>query len=134
MLGNYKGLLRVLKLRMLPRLFRLSKFIKFVRSQAGNAFFDILQTYLNLRHGFMRLIYSVLTIAISLHIAACTFYLTAKFDEFGPETWIIRNNYADSSNSHNYLSAMYWGLTTISSVGYGDINAITNAEKIVSIT
>ena len=32
-----------------------------------------------------------------------------------------------------YTASMYWALTTMSTIGYGDIKSITNVERIVSI-
>lgn len=33
----------------------------------------------------------------------------------------------------NYINALYWSVTTITTVGYGDITPITNAEKLYTI-
>ena len=32
-----------------------------------------------------------------------------------------------------YTASMYWALTTMSTIGYGDIKSVTNAERVVSI-
>jgi hypothetical protein len=45
----------------------------------------------------------------------------------------VQKNIQDESNSVKYLYAVYWALQTLTTVGYGDIPADTNSEKIVSI-
>jgi hypothetical protein len=37
------------------------------------------------------------------------------------------------STGEAYVSSIYWALTTMSTIGYGDIYAVTNGERIVSI-
>ena len=63
------------------------------------------------------------TVVVSVHIASCIWYLTAKLDDFSPECWIIRNNLSDSSISKKYLASIYWAVATILTVGYGDVHA-----------
>lgn len=41
--------------------------------------------------------------------------------------------YKDMDNSDQYLTAMYYAFTTITTVGYGDISGITSIEKIFCI-
>lgn len=55
----------------------------------------------------MRMLNAVSAIIVSLHIAACVFYLTARIDGFSPDTWVVRNNYIDNSTFTKYLAAVY---------------------------
>lgn len=64
---------------------------------------------------------------------ACNWYFTAMIDDFGPETWVARKGYVDSDIGTQYLAALYWSITTMSTVGYGDITALTETEMILSI-
>ncbi len=68
---------------------------------------------------------------ICLHLAACFWYFTAKLDGFGPDTWVVRYDYRNSSDADLYMTAFYWALTTPSTVGYGDIGAVTMMERIL---
>ena len=52
---------------------------------------------------------------------------------FYPDSWVSRNSYMDRSNMEKYISSMYWTIQTVTTVGYGDVGAVTNSEKMLSI-
>ena len=81
----------------------------------------------------MRLIKSFLTVLMLVHIMACFWYFTAKLEGFGPDTWVVRHGYTDESNEELYTASFYWAMTTLSTVGYGDITAETSLERIIAI-
>ena len=67
------------------------------------------------------------------HLFACFWFLTAKFDDFNPNTWVVRKKLLDSSPGTQYLYALYWSTQTVVTVGYGDIPAVTSAEITLSL-
>ena len=52
----------------------------------------------------------------------------AKLDDFGPDTWVFRKNMRDNSNLSLYMASIYFALTTLATVGYGDICSKTNSN------
>jgi hypothetical protein len=68
---------------------------------------------------------------ICLHLAACFWYFTAKLDGFNPDTWVARYGLENDSDADLYMTAFYWALTTLSTVGYGDIGAETMMERVL---
>eukprot|EP00347_Sterkiella_histriomuscorum_P021070 403335377 len=70
---------------------------------------------------------------ISTHITACFFYLAAKFEDFGPETWVARMKLQDKDQGDQYLYAFYWSTQTVLTAGFGDIHALTELEMILSL-
>ena len=67
----------------------------------------------------MFLVYFTLT----THIVACIWIIAAKMDEDFDNTWIA--GYQDVSNGELYLTSFYFTVTTITTVGYGDMSAST---------
>ena len=63
------------------------------------------------------------TVLIAVHIAACIWYFLARITDFDVNTWVVRYNFEDSGQFHQYLAAFYWIFTTMVTVGYGDIAA-----------
>lgn len=54
-------------------------------------------------------------------------------DDFDPETWVVRFGIQDSTRGRQYLASLYWSITTVLTVGYGDIHAGTNIERLISV-
>lgn len=62
------------------------------------------------------------------HSFACLWYLLAKLDDFHDETWVARYGYTESSVLRQYIASLYFIVTTITTVGYGDITSSTAEE------
>jgi hypothetical protein len=81
----------------------------------------------------LRLLAEAIAVVYLVHIFAWIYYFIATVNDLGPDTWVVQKNIQDESNSVKYLYAVYWALQTLTTVGYGDIPADTNEEKIVCI-
>jgi hyperpolarization activated cyclic nucleotide-gated potassium channel 2 len=57
----------------------------------------------------------------------------AKFDEGSKENWIYSKDFVDMNEYDLYITSFYFSVTTIVTVGYGDITAISSTEKIVAV-
>jgi hypothetical protein len=55
-----------------------------------------------------------------------------KFDD-GKDNWIYSKGITDMSEGELYMTSFYFTITTIVTVGYGDITAISVIEKIVAV-
>lgn len=70
-----------------------------------------------------------------VHCAGCLYYLLAdRYPQQG-KTWIgtVIPNFRETSLSIRYISALYWSVTTMTTVGYGDLHAV-NAREMIFIT
>ncbi|OMJ65278.1 hypothetical protein SteCoe_38634 [Stentor coeruleus] len=124
-----KTFARFLRLPKLYRLLRFSKLLKLMKSHTQNEILDKIQELLSVKNFVMKVAKSYLTVLIIIHVVSCIWYLTAKLDDFSPDTWVVRLGYQDSDIGSLYLTSMYWAFTTLITVGYGDIYAYTPMEK-----
>lgn len=71
----------------------------------------------------------VLLLALCIHLMSCIFYMIARIENFGPETWIARTGLEDVNPWEKYFACVYWAITTLTTIGYGDITPYTATEK-----
>lgn len=70
-----------------------------------------------------------------VHCAGCLYYLLADRYPHKGETWLgsVNPNFTETSLWIRYISAMYWSITTMTTVGYGDLHAVNTVEMIFII-
>ena len=113
--------MRILQLFKLLRLLKSSKHFK--------RMFDII----NMNVGIVKMIMVAVSVMFLVHLIGCFWFLQAKLSDFNPDTWVIRFGFMDADSSVQYLASVYWALQTLTTVGFGDINAYTVTEKITAI-
>jgi len=63
---------------------------------------------------------------------ACIFFFISREDsKDDPTAWIILNGAIDKSLYYQYVTSLYWAITTMITVGYGDVTPSTPNEKVV---
>lgn len=122
--GGMNSLVRLIRLPRLYRLVRITRIFKALQS-SDSEFMEKFQDVLNIKQSSIRVFTSLLTALICLHLASCFWYFTAKLDAFHPDTWVVRYGYRNDSDATLYITSFYWAITTLSTVGYGDISAET---------
>ena len=70
-----------------------------------------------------------------MHCAGCLYYLLADKYPHEGRTWLgtVFPNFRETSLSIRYVSALYWSVTTMTTVGYGDMHAVNALEMIFII-
>ena len=130
--------MKVLRLMRLAHLLRLSKFKK--QWEQHKEEFHALQ-----RAG--KLMACVFGMLYACHLIACMWFYFGTLGMDGPQGapggWIEAewpnhthgpNGSFDSvSNYERYITSMYWAITVLSTVGFGEIHPQTNAEKLFSL-
>ena len=48
-------------------------------------------------------------------------------------SWVMRLDLLYESTSMKYSFSMYWAFQTLTTVGYGDVRAVRNDERIIAI-
>lgn len=80
-----------------------------------------------------KLMYFLLTFLLLSHLSTCIWYFVDKMEDLSPDSWVVRLGYIDSTNFQIYVLSFYWTLTTVTTVGYGDISAGTTPERIYNL-
>ncbi len=115
----------------LPKLFRAFKLIQDNRN-VEKCLRNLIEKF-KLGINFQRCFLLLFSFAFSNHICACLFYYLARINNFDPTTWVSHLNLIDRSEIDLYYISLYWTLTTVTTVGYGNISGYSWLEKIYSI-
>ena len=108
---------RLYKLIKMTKLLRILKIIK-QRSQLLKYLNDILKIGL----GFERLFFFLLIFIIMCHIMTCIWLIAASFSGETSEETSWQDDYKDLTSAELYITSLYFAVTTITTVGYGDIS------------
>lgn len=127
-------LLRLVRLPRLYRLMRLTRMIKLLRGEnGGNACLDRVQSCLSIKQSAVKVIFFVFSIILVLHLMACAWFLVAALEGLTPDTWVAISHLEDAEAADQYVAAVYWSVTTLATIGYGDIVPGTGLERVISI-
>lgn len=87
----------------------------------------------NLNPGFLRIAKFILSFMVFSHWCACAWFFVALVEDLAPYTWVGRYDLVDEDTWTHYLSSLYWTWSTLTTLGYGDITAGTNSERICTM-
>ena len=94
--GSYKSLVRLARLPRLYRLLRILRLLKMLRIVKHNKTFTKAVESLKMNTGISRMIQVTVTVFFMVHLVSCFWFLTAKFSEFHPDTWVARLGMEDA--------------------------------------
>lgn len=83
--------------------------------------------------GYLRVLRIVVLVVLSIHWIACIWFYTAAVGGFPPESWVARVNLEAAEPIQQYIRSLYWTVTTMTTVGYGDITPNHATEYIVAM-
>eukprot|EP00884_Botryococcus_braunii_P021334 jgi/Botrbrau1/7885/Bobra.9_2s0059.2 len=71
----------------------------------------------------------------SLHWGACIFFFIARQYGLGENTWVYLNEgfLLNQNNATQYVFSLYWSITTLAGVGYGDWHPVNAGEAVFVI-
>ena len=82
--------------------------------------------------GEERMMFFLLFLVFCFHIAACAWIVVAKDLETSRDSW-LNSEYGTYSDPKLYCLAIYFIVTTMTTVGFGDMSASTSTERIYCI-
>ena len=109
------------------------RLIKIIKVLHNNKFIEkILDLFNETTHyiNFFKIYKNLFIFFISIHIVANIFIFIGRIDY---PNWIINYGYDDCSYIKLYLISIYYSITTLTTVGYGDLLCITYKEKIFGL-
>ncbi|KAG9402212.1 Potassium voltage-gated channel sub H member 5 [Aphanomyces cochlioides] len=128
------------------RILRVARIIKLTRLAKLQAFFAKAETAFGFNAGMVRLVRLVLYVLFISHLLACFFHLlgqpndppTREPSENPPVTWLcppdVRMRCVRwESDSVRYLYSLYWVITTLTGVGFGDVVLVNVFERMYAI-
>jgi len=130
-------------LSMLPRLVRLLKLSRLFRLARLQRILRRVQLQMGIRNSTNKILKFSGAAILCAHWMACMFYATSTLtgalgggDAF--PSWVERlaedkNQLDADSVSHTYVASLYWSLTTMTSIGYGDVAPKTPSERLFGI-
>lgn len=130
-----------IKLLRLLRLSKLAYVYKLLNSQRLSTYLD----YINFSPQIKNMTLLFLQIFLTGHVVACFwFFITTRSctgfynptDDGMPvliQTWATTFGYQTMSTYGRYIGSLYWTFATLFTIGYGDIHAVNDGERVFSI-
>ena len=136
-------LIRILRLIRLFKIIRMLK-LKRLRKQIES---------LNISPGLISIFFLTFQVSFAAHLIACFWHYLGTTDVTGVPspgieyknvdwyelpsqeqvTWLTVYNFQFSDVLDKYVASLYWVITTMLSIGYGDIAATNNSERIYAV-
>jgi len=134
MFGNINRVARFTRIGKLYKIVRMTKMVRLLKiAKVRNKLVKDMSELLRIGVGFERLLFLFTIFILLIHIIACFWVFIAKFDEFSKDNWIYSKGIMDYEDYQLYVTSFYFSITTVVTVGYGDITAISVGEKIVAV-
>lgn len=123
-----KSIPHLLQLPRFVRLVRLFKLFRLVKIFQLQQKFTWIEIKLRLKYGYLRLAGLFSTVIFLAHFFACLFYYFGAIGNPGvDESWTTRGIPEDLYGK--YITALYFSVYTITTIGYGDIVPISTLER-----
>ncbi|MHC4070506.1 MAG: ion transporter [Planctomycetota bacterium] len=82
--------------------------------------------------GALRVVKFVVSVLLLMHWLACFWFYSAFASGFPTDSWAARANIVDAESIAQYIRSLYWTITTMTTVGYGDITPTRTVEYVFS--
>ncbi|GMH39840.1 LOW QUALITY PROTEIN: hypothetical protein BSKO_07744 [Bryopsis sp. KO-2023] len=118
---------RIIKLMKIVKLLKMVKLLRVIKVPTA---FESIEVKFG--RAFVRMVSFFLAAIMTLHFTGCVFHYVAYLHDF-KDTWVTLANLEESSNFERYVTALYWSMSTMTTVGYGDVIPGNVREKLASM-
>ena len=127
------GIVKIARIGRMYKLIKLTRLLKVLKVlKEKKKLSKYMKEFMQSGIGFERLFFFVIMFLMLCPIVSCLFIMVAAMSE--GENWIQDGGYADLHHEEKYLTSFYFTVTTITTVGYGDIGPVNNTEKIFCVS
>ena len=126
--NHYNNIVRVVRLPRLIRLIKVVKLLRLVKIMKISRMSKHVHTILKFFAAFERFFWFIFLYFLLVHMVACLWVLVAKL-ETSSINWITVGGFDDYDDTSLYVVSLYWTVTTVTTVGYGDIVPVSWSEK-----
>ena len=134
---SFNNLIKISKLSKISRLTKLKKLLRVKKITKISPFefkLEKLMNQMNLKQVGRTYIKFIFLIFSLVHISGCFWHMISKFDQDNQKyQWINYYNYYDLSTGQKYQGSVYFVLTILLTIGYGNILPNTLYEIMFSI-
>ncbi len=102
---------RYIRILLMVRMLRIHHILPFLESSKKKELFN---------PGIIRLVFTVFIVLVIAHWISCGWIALGKIDD-------------KSDHLTNYIKALYWTITTITTIGYGDITPTSNVQTLYTM-
>ncbi|KAH7440648.1 hypothetical protein KP509_03G003800 [Ceratopteris richardii] len=113
-------------------IYNLLNMLRLWRLRRVSSLFARLEKDVRFSYFWIRILKLLCVTLLSVHSAGCFYYLVAERYPDPSRTWIgaVLSDFKQESIWTRYVYCMYWSLTTLATVGYGDIHSENTHEMI----
>lgn len=131
-LGRSLGLGIMMKFMRLMKIAKIFRLLKISDTISKNRVFRRAVQFFNINRQFSDFVLFFLFIILMTHITGCLWFFLTKLED-SETSWIEDVQYQKASNLNIYVMSIYWAISTICTVGFGDVVPKTITEKLFNI-
>lgn len=140
--NNYEDIVRITRIGRMYKLVKMTRLVRILKlAKSRSKLLKQVNEFLKIGIGFERLMFFLIIFTILTHIVTCLLIMSAQFssatDEDGKftyvNTWMDDDQILGLSDIGLYITSFYYTISTITTVGYGDLHGYNTLERAFDI-